>query len=75
MIIYNGFRDGESKTRTMKPRKRDNGHSMVESTTTRIGSKFAFRYILTCECGRKFSSRTSISRVHQSFSDHLRRVS
>lgn len=74
MIIYNGYEPGESRTHTMRPKKRDKGHSVVASTMTRKGHDFAFSYRLTCQCGKTFGSQRTGERCWQAHSAHLRLV-
>lgn len=70
---YNGYADGESRVREHRPRKTDQGHSIVKTVTTRRGSAFAFTYRLECQCGKSFSSRQSSDRTHYAYVAHLKR--
>lgn len=70
MIIFNGFEDGESRSSKHRPRKADEGHSVVETSTTRRGSAFSFTYAVTCQCGKKYTSRTGIARAWSSHDAH-----
>jgi hypothetical protein len=72
-IIYNGYAPGESRTRTMRPRKADKGHSVVGSEIIRKGDQFAFAYRLTCQCGKTFSSQRTGERCWQAHRAHLKR--
>lgn len=72
MIIYNGYRDGESRTHRMPARKADKGHALVAMTTTRRGSAFAFHYKGECECGKTFGSKGSRDSIFYRHDAHLR---
>lgn len=73
MIIFNGFEDGESRSSTHRPRKADQGHSVVRTSVTRRGSSFSFTYAVICECGKKYTSRSGIERAWQSHGVHQTR--
>lgn len=74
MIIYNGYRPGETREWTAKPRKSDFGHSVVKWSVTRRGHDFSFRYAVTCECGKRYTSRTSMNRATDSLMVHRNRM-
>ena len=54
MIVVNGFGPGEKVARAIRPTA---PHSIVETSTTRIGSSFNFRYAVRCACGKRFSNK------------------
>lgn len=72
MIIYNGYKDGESRTAKHRVSRSDGGHSLVSTTTTRRGSAFAFTYRVTCQCGQTYSSRQTPDRAWRSHEAHRR---
>jgi hypothetical protein len=66
MITYNGFKPNEERVYNQKPRKADNGHTVVKVITKRRGHDFAFTYTWVCECGYTLRSiRTVESLVHR----------
>lgn len=71
MVIYNGFEPGERRATKHKPRKIDQGHSVIESATRRAGDDFRFHYSVKCECGNIYKSRTGIERAYRSHGEHL----
>lgn len=73
MIIYNGFKPGERRSTVLRPRKKDGGHSIVKTTTVRLGSRFQFKWSQTCECGKTYSSERSPARVWQSMEAHRKK--
>lgn len=71
---YNGLGPGEERTVKVKPRKDDNGHSIIEMTTARQGYEFRMRYRALCECGQRFSSRISPVEISYTHRRHKRKV-
>lgn len=72
MITYNGFKPGESRTFTQKPRKADEGHTVVKVITKRRGADFAFTYTWVCECGHTLRSIRSLESLVYRHEAHVR---
>lgn len=72
MNTFNGYAPNESRTRTMRVKAKDAGHSLVSLTTTRVGHRFSFRYQMVCQCGRKFASKQSVDSAGYRFMAHQR---
>lgn len=69
----NGFRPGETKARTLTPKKRDGGHSIVQVSTTLSASGWRWTYAVTCECGKRYTGRTSDT-PYNTHSRHVRKA-
>jgi hypothetical protein len=70
---FNGYAPGESRTMNIGITIRDPaGHAVVVATTTRLGSRMAFRYTMTCECGKQFNSRTAMVNAGYAHGRHVR---
>lgn len=69
---FNGYAIGETRTSEHKPRKQDNGHSVVQTSVTCLGL-FRMRYAVKCECGRRYTSRTDISTAWRTHGRHQQR--
>lgn len=73
MSTYNGFEPGEYRVVSrQRPRKADNGHTVVLHATRRNGYAFAFTYIAECQCGKRFTG-LSISTIANTHSRHVRK--
>lgn len=73
MIIYNGFKPGETRTTKLRVKKADQGHSIVRLTTYRPGSAFRFTYTQECQCGVKFRTERSPGSLYYRWTAHLRK--
>lgn len=71
MDIYNGFKPGERRTTKRRPRKIDQGHSVVESSTQRVRDTFRLSYSVKCECGKVYTSSIGSDRAYRSYENHL----
>jgi len=72
MIIYNGFKPGETRETKLRVKKADGGHSVVRIVTHRQGTAFSFRYTHHCQCGKRFSTERGPGRLYYRWTAHLR---
>jgi hypothetical protein len=70
MMIVNGLLPGETRSKKHRPKRADNGHSIVESSTTLHRSGWGFRYAVTCECGKRYTSKQDHMRAIRSWEKH-----
>jgi len=56
-ITYNGFKPGEARSQKHRPKKADNGHSVVRTTVYLKRSGLRFGYIVQCECGKVYTGK------------------
>lgn len=73
VVVYDGFRPGETRTQKMRARKIDGGHSVVELRQRRAGHDFRFHYRIRCECGKLFKSTQTVERAIRSHTAHMSR--
>lgn len=73
MTIYDGYEPNEKFTVTHRPAKRFAGHAVVATSKQRLGSRFAFRYAVTCECGKRYTSKTSHSTAWIAWERHWKK--
>lgn len=71
MITYNGYKPGEARVVSHRPRRSDRGHTAVKVEIRRRGSTFAFGYAVTCQCGAGFTSRVDAGRALRSHDEHV----
>lgn len=71
---YNGYAPSERRTTKLRRRKADNGHSIVEAETFRIGHSWRICTTHRCECGQKFSTSGPVSRLVYRWEAHKRGV-
>jgi hypothetical protein len=69
-ISVNGFAPGETRTYAQRPKDADGGHSVVATSTTLSRGSLRFTFGVTCECGKRYTSKYDTQRAWRSQQAH-----
>lgn len=71
-VLTTGLNPGELRSREHPILARDQGHSVVKSSARRNGASWDFTYSVTCQCGKRLTSRRGATSLWYRLDDHRR---
>lgn len=73
MDTYNGFTPNEIRVQPWAGKKTGTGHDVTLTAQKRLGTRWVFKYIVACECGKRYTSRTDMMRAFRSHEAHQKK--